>query len=268
MTSFQKAIKYLAIGLALFICITMFTGIAIGIRSILDNFNIINENDTDYEEVIEYNDEFQYLDINLNSTNLIIKNGSKFSVETYDKNIKFYKETDKLKIVGKSKKIINKKIKDFIITIPQNYIFKAVEINTGVGKVNVDGIKTDLLEMNLGAGKTILNNINSNKSILETGAGSVEINNSSLNDLNLELGAGKIDINATITGNSYIESGIAELNLLLSSSIHNYTFNFEKGIGEIKINGENIRNNIIIGEGQNNIKIKGGIGSINIKTLE
>lgn len=268
MTSFQKVIKYLAVGLALFICITILTGVVVGIKSIFENFNIIKEDDTDYNEVIKYNDEFQYLDINLNSSNLIIKTGNKFSVETFDKNIKIYKEDDKLKVVDKNKKVINRKIKDFIVTIPQNYNFKAVEINTGAGKVNVDGINTNLLEMNLGAGKTVLNNINSNKSIIETGAGSVKINNSNLNDLNLKLGAGKIDINAIITGNSYIESGIGELNLLLNLPLSDYTFEFEKGIGELKFNNGVIKNNeVIIGGGPNSIKVEGGIGSINIKTL-
>ena len=238
MTSFQKVIKYLAVGLALFICITMLTGIVVGIKSIFENFNIIKEDDTDYNEVIKYNDEFQYLDINLNSSNLIIKTGNKFSVETFDKNIKIYKKDDKLKVVDKNKKVINRKIKDFIVTIPQNYNFKAVEINTGAGKVNADGINTNLLEMNLGAGKTVLNNINSNKSIIETGAGSVKINNSTLN-------------------------------VFLNLPFSYYTFEFEKGIGELKFNNGVIKNNeVIIGEGPNTIKVEGGIGSINIETLK
>ena len=268
MTTFQKIIKYLAIGLAIFICMTLLTGLVGGVKTFLESLNIIKEPDTNYNEVIDYNTNFSYLDISLNSSNLIIKNGDKFSVDTSDKNIKIFNENNKLKIVDNNKKIFNTKVKDLIVTIPYNYSFEVVKIETGAGKVNIEGINTNLLEMELGAGKTVLNNIVSNKTFVETGAGSVNISNSKLNDLNLELGVGKIDIDAEVTGKSSIESGIGELNLSLELPLCEYSFEFEKGIGEIRLNNESIKNNSKIGEGYNYIKIEGGVGSINVKTLE
>lgn len=268
MTAFQRIIKYLAIGLAIFICITLFSVIVEGAKTLFESLNIIKENEPKYNEVIDYNNEFSYLDINLKSSNLIIKSGNKFSVDTSDKSIKIYNEKNKLKIVDENKKIFVRRIKNFIITIPYNYNFEAVKIEAGAGKVDINGLNTDLLEMELGAGKTLLNNILSNKTFIETGAGNVSISNSRLNDLNLELGVGKIDIIAEITGKSIIESGIGELNLSLNLPISEYNFELEKGIGQIKLNNEVIKNNTNIGEGYNRIRVEGGIGRIDIKTFE
>lgn len=268
MTTFQKVIKYLAIALALFICIILFSWLINGVKSLFESFNIIKEKDSEYNEIINYNEKFSYLDIDLNSSNLIIKSGENFRIDTSNKGIKIYNKNGKLKIVDKSKSIFNRSNKDFIITIPYNYYFEVVKIDTGAGKVDINGVNTNLLEMDLGAGKTSLNNTISNKTLIETGAGSMSILNSKLNDLNLELGVGKIDIVAEITGKSSIECGVGELNLSLNLPLHEYTFEFEKGVGGIALNNKSIKNNSIIGEGDNYIKIKGGIGSINVKTLE
>lgn len=268
MTTFQKVIKYLALGLAIFICVTLLTGLVAGVKTLLESLNIIKETDTKYNEVINYSENFSYLDIDLKSSNLIIKTGENFRIDTSNKDIKIYNENKKLKIVDKSKKIFNKTNKDFIITVPYNFNFEVVKIDTGAGKVDINGINTNLLEMDLGAGKATLNNIISNKTLIENGAGSMSIINSKLNDLDLELGVGKIDIVAEITGKSSIECGVGALNLSLNLPLHEYTFEFEKGVGEIILNNKSIKTNSIIGEGNNYIKIEGGIGSINVKTLE
>lgn len=268
MTAFQKVIKYFGIWLAIFICLSLLVGLISVVKNIFENFDILKEEDSNYNEVIDYDTEFKYLDINLNSSNLIIESGDKFKINTSDENIKIYTDNNKLKIVDKNKKYINRKVKDFIITIPKDYSFESVKINTGAGKLNINSTNTYLLEMNIGACEAILNNINSKKSLIEVGTGSVKISESNLNDLSLELGVGKISINGKITGYSSIENGVGELDLFLDLPLHNYTFNLEKGIGEIKLNNELITNNKVIGEGENVIKVEGGIGSINIKTLE
>lgn len=267
MTTFQKVIKYLAIALALFICITLLSVLIGGVKSLFENFNIIKEKDNEYNEVINYNENFSYLDIDLKSSNLIIKSGESFRIDTSNKDIKIFNENGNLKIVDKSKFAFNSN-KDFIITVPYNYNFEVVKIDTGAGKVDINGINTNLLDLDLGAGKTILNNIISNKTLIETGAGSTNIINSKLNDLGLELGVGKIDIVAEITGKSSIECGVGELNLSLNLPLHEYIFEFEKGIGGITLNNKPIKTNSTIGEGDNYVKIEGGVGSINVKTLE
>ena len=272
MTTLQKVIKYSAIGFAIFLISVIVNAIIGGIQIITEGFGFINKvesnEDENFSTYIKYEEDISYLDINLTGSNLIIKPGEELSVKANDKTIKISNEGNKLKIVDKNKRIIGNKIKDLIIVIPKDLMFDKVSISAGAGNVNVNGINSNSLNMELGAGKVTLKNIYSNKTKIETGAGNVDIKDSSLNDLNLELGVGKISISANITGISSIESGIGAFDLKLNGSASMYKFDIEKGIGEIIVNEEKITSNKVIGEGDNSIKIEGGIGSIKISTIE
>ena len=274
MTTFQKVIKYCAIGLAAFLCVLIISAAVNGIRSFTEIFNFAkNKNKTKdndeakYSEVIDFNDQIIGLNLDLKGTNLIIEEGSKLSVEVDDKDIRVFEENNTLRVVDKNNKVI-KSASNVTITMPSYLYFERVNITTGAGKVKVNGINTNELNMELGAGKVTLSNINSAKTSIETGAGSVLIKKSILNDLDLELGVGEINIDADITGNSNIESGIGSLKLDLNNNESMYKFDIEKGIGSITFNGDKITNNTIIGNGENHIKIEGGIGSIKIKTSD
>ena len=235
MTTLQKVIKYLAIGFAIFLCLIIINAIISGVQIVTDGFDFINNKKDEHTEVENYsnyiknNGDVTYLDVDVNASNLIIKTGDELAVKIEDKNIKISNENSKLKIIDKSKKIVNNKVKDLVVTIPEDMFFEKVNISTGAGKVSISGINTDSLEMELGAGKVEIGNIYSDNAKIETGAGNVEIKNSSLNDLDLELGVGEINISAYITGNSSIESGIGSLNLNLLDSSSMYKFDLEKG---------------------------------------
>lgn len=274
MTTLQKLVKYLAIGFAIFLCLVIINTIIRGVQITTDSFDFINNKKDEptevenYSNYIKYDGDITYLDVDVNASNLIIKTGDELAVKTENKNIKISNENSKLKIIDKSKKIVNNKVKDLVVTIPEDMFFERVNISTGAGKVSINGINADSLEMELGAGKVEIENIYSDNTKIETGAGNVEIKNSSLNDLDLELGVGEINISAYITGNSSIESGIGALNLNLLDSSSMYKFDFEKGLGEITVNGEKITGNKVIGDGDNYIKVRGGIGSIKINATE
>ena len=271
MTTLQKVIKYLAIGFAVFLIAVVINTIIGGVELLTEGFSFINnktqnvEIDEDYSTYRKFDESINYLNIDLAGSNLIIKTGEDLSVDTNSKNIKITNDNNRLMIV-ETKKKINRGFKDVIVTIPSNLIFDRVNISTGAGKVSVNGINTDILKMELGAGKVTLESIYSDKTKIETGAGNVDIKNSSLNDLDLELGVGEINIDGNITGESSIESGIGSLNLKLNLPSYMYKFDLEKGLGEIQVNNEKITGNKVIGDGDNYIKIEGGIGSIKINT--
>ena len=78
------------------------------------------------------------------------------------------------------------------------------------------------------------------------------------------MGIGEVNINSLITGNSDVDAGIGILNLNLQGSIADYRIITDKGVGNLKINGQNISGASTYGEGNNLIKIDEGIGNINI----
>ena len=70
-----------------------------------------------------------------------------------------------------------------------------------------------------------------------------------------------------ISSNSDIDAGVGKLQLNLNSSSSEYTFDIDKGIGSIKLNNKSISDGQT-GTGKNKIEIDGGIGSIDITTID
>ena len=61
-----------------------------------------------------------------------------------------------------------------------------------------------------------------------------------------------------------INAGIGNLELNIQDNKENYTIKADKGIGYIKRDGKEVADDVTYGDGENNIKIDGGIGSIKI----
>lgn len=264
MSTAQKIIKMLAIAFAIFLIVLIFSilvrvGMAVT-RSIVP---------TKEKPIVSQKlkiDDISNIDISLEYASLNIKNGNKLLVKNNDtENIKIVNEDGILKIIEKKKKIFKNEKRTVILYIPEDMKFTAVNIETGVGMVNIDNIDTDGLNLNLGVGKTNINNIVANFADIETGAGDVSIKNGILNNSTIEVGIGKLDINGKFTGTNKIESGIGELKLTLDNS-NDYKIKFSKGLGSINYNGNTISNDTTIGTGNNYISIDGGIGSIDVVT--
>ena len=263
MKNFQQIIKYLALAFAIYLIFNILSGIMYGVSSISNIF-------VDDKEVIEnlkdlkVNKDTILLDIDLSSTNVTIKSGESFKVETNNKYINTKQDNNKLYIKEKSH-YINNTNNELIIYIPNNYLFDKVSIETGAGKVYIDLLSTKELYLTLGAGKVSINNLNVlDKAEIEGGAGEVNIKGTDINNLNLEMGVGKLSLTSKLSGNNEIDSGIGALNLNLMGTLEDYTISVDKGIGVTKIDGKDIEDSKKYGRGNNKIDIDGGIGSINI----
>lgn len=269
MTTAQKIIKYLALSFAAFLIFTIVSGIfetlysfsgVLGLpkedKVIKNEMNIIN---------IENNNDTS-LDIDVSFTNLIIKKGEFLKAETNNKNINCKQNNQNLQIKEKKYNWFSKNNKgDLVIYIPEDLIFEKVKINAGAGKIQIENINAKKLYLDLGFGETVIEKLNITDSCkIESGAGKVSILSGNIKKLNLDIGVGNFDVTSSITGNSKIDAGIGNLELNILGSKEDYKINSSKGIGNIKINGENILNNYIYGSGKNAIKVDGGIGNINI----
>ena len=207
----------------------------------------------------------KYLDIDVNSSNLVIKSGNSFVIETNNKRIKYKVDNNELKIKEEGYHLTNSKLKsELIITIPDTKL-NEIDINTGAGNLNIDSISTEKLDIDLGAGTTLINNLYSERADIDTGAGTFTINNGSINDLDLDIGLGEVKITSSITGNSSISSGVGKLSLNLLNTFDNYKFEVNKGIGKVTINDIEVGDNSTLGNGTNTIKLDGGIGEIVVK---
>lgn len=172
------------------------------------------------------------IDVEVAGCKLIIQKGKQFKIETNNKYVDYNVKNGKLKVEEK-KHFINDSDYEVVISIP--YDLDELSIESGAGIVEINGIFVNDLDFDLGAGKTIINNLVVSKNgDIESGAGEVEINNSTITNLDLDMGVGRVYINSMLLGNNKIEAGI----------------------GELELN--------IIGDGDNSVKIAGGIGNIKV----
>lgn len=266
MTTAQKVIKYSALAFAIFLIISIFSGIMIGVSKLS---NIFRSDDTISKELGDLNiknTNITQLDIDINYANLIIKTGDTLKVETNNKNIDYQEKNDKLIIKEKKYNWFKTKNEsDLIIYVPNNYSFNDISIEAGAGKVNLENINTKKLELDLGAGKAIISNlVVTQSSEIEGGAGEINIKNSSINNLDLDCGAGKFTLNSKLNGNNKIDAGIGKLDITILGNREDYKIIVDKGIGTAKIDSESIKDGKVYGSGLNSLTIDGGVGSINI----
>lgn len=260
----QKIIKYLAISFAFLLIVSIFQMI---VSLFFDIFDIDKlSNNLELKSTIITND-IKILDIDLNNTKLTITNDDIFKVEA-SKSIKVNIDNDKLKIKENNDFLHKQANNEVIIYIPNSYTFDEINLENGVGKINIENLNTNTLDLDLGVGNVnilklnVLNNIK-----IESGTGSLNINECIINNLELDMGVGKVTINGIINGESFIDAGIGNLVLNLNNSINNYNLELKKGIGKIKVNNTVVDNNYTSNLGNNLIKIDGGIGNISINTL-
>ena len=307
MTTAQKIIKYLAIAFAIFLIIAIISLIMFGVyalsgvlglkdnskinvsgnmqtvdfgsistNSINSAENVINSgnatnnsgNSTNSATSINLAD-ITALDIEVKHINLVIKNGDTFRYETNNDNITYRQERNELKIEERSRGLFNDIEDTLVIYIPENFNLSKINIEAGAGKVEIENLAANNLDLELGAGEATVSNLNiTGHCKLEGGAGRLSIFNGNINNLDLDMGMGEVNINSRITGNSDIDAGIGTLNLNLQGSKADYRIRLDKGVGNIRINGENISNGSTYGEGANIIKIDDRIGNINITVNE
>ncbi len=267
MNGVQRGIKALAICFAIFLIVNIVGWIIYGVSfliyigedSNINNSETVKENYT-YEEN-EYSN-ISKIDIDIATSTLVIKKGEKLKVDTEEsrKVISVNAVNGKLKIEEKGKMVWNwnnHNINNITIYIPDNLILEELKIDAGAGKIEIDETYAKEFKISHGAGRLEILNSKFEEIDIDGGAGETVISSSSLNDLKLSAGVGRVEINANITGKSEIECGIGELDLTLKGNKEDYKIMAEKGLGSIKIDGDEQENDIVFGKGENLVKLEG-----------
>ncbi len=270
MNTTQRIIKYFAIFLALSLVVGIFFTAVQFLRFAshllgLNDAPVLSENlevissEADFESISE-------LDIELEYTNLQIKSGESFKIETNNPKIKLEQKKTRISVDEKSISGYLENASTLVITLPSELeIIDNTDIESGAGNVEIDGLKTEKLSLSLGAGKTVISNVYvSKRADIEGGAGTFEISESVINNIDYEVGVGKVDISAQLTGDGKIKGGVGSMDVELKNSLEEYTVYAETGIGSVKVDGNTLKNGAVYGSGENRLEIKGGVGSIDV----
>lgn len=236
MTEIQKIIKYCALALAIFLIFIIVITIANVGYNILEKTDLINDSNSKLLKnniVISNNEsEIREIDIDIKSSNIILKTAENFKVETNNKDIKYSYEDGKVLIKQNNvnKWYLNKNNNSkLIFYIPSEISLEKINLNNNVGDVKIDFEK--------------------------------------ISNLNIDLDVGDIFVKSMLGGKNIIKSNIGDINLELSLKQEDYKFEFDKDIGEVKLNNNKIKRDTITGDRNNNLKIKTNIGDIKINTF-
>lgn len=264
MTTFQKIIKYLAMAFAIFLSISIITGICSAL------FTVANLFGTNKEEGIVINQaiggDFSSISINLSAAELEIKTGDDFALQTNHKYLKCEEKDDILKI-SETRTLFASHPRGMkvILTIPQNKIFDYVDIRAGAGSVTIDELLSNMLDIELGAGELKAGELVATyKAEIDGGAGSVTIKGGHLSNADIDMGVGELNLESELSGKSSIDYGVGETNLVLIGEEDDYKIELDKGIGEAWLDGKKMSDDSVYGAGKSIIEIDGGIGELSI----
>lgn len=267
MSQLQKIIKYLALAFAIFLIFSIISGINKVFITISNFYNDKEAEETLVKmKTISINDTPTVLNIDIETSDIIITLGETFSIETSNKYIEC-KEQDNVVYLNDQKHswFTDNEQGKLIINVPTNIVLEKLEIEGGIGEIKLDSLTINDLNLDLGAGKVSINNLTVlNNTVIEGGASEVTLNASSLNNLDLDMGIGAFYLTTRVLGNSKINHGVGSLNLNLIGRKEDYQISIDKGLGTTTINGKNVPDETIIGTGPNRIAISGGVGNINI----
>ena len=272
MTTAQKVIKYLATAFAVFLIITIISAILSGGYALLSALGLIHTNKdivTENLKVISKEvKEVTTLKIDLAYTNLDIKTGDDFKVETNNSNITFEENNGSVKIKEENRNWLkNDNISsNLIICIPEDMIaIDETKIQTGAGKINIEKLNTQSLYLELGAGDVYIENvIATGETKIDGGVGKTELKYCEINNLKANLGMGEFTFSGKLTGKSEIDSRVGAINIDLIDNKNNYKIDVSKGLGNVTLDGQKLETDRVYGIGENYLDIDGGIGEIKI----
>lgn len=280
MTSFQKVIKYCAIGFALFLAVSIIYGIAsaaIAFLGVVTGAPVFRDKDDKYGLVEDYNN-INSLDIDISSCKLTIQTGDQFHVEAKNvpKDFKVEVTEDGVLKIRDDKSShflwfsINNSNAKVDLYLPQDFIAKNAEIENGAGEIEIDKLRAEKLIITTGAGRLKGRNIVADESaLIENGAGEVVLKDVMLEDAVFDCGVGRVSVTGQLLGENTIDCGIGEVDLELTGRIGDYDINIDKGLGSARINGEKYRQSFYQNLNANHsIDVDGGIGSISIDIVE
>jgi|GEM_PF-1310158 len=156
---------------------------------------------------------------------------------------------------------------ELLIKVPNNNKLDKIDIENGVGKIEVKNISTDTLDIDCGTSSVVGNNLKMSNCYISGGTGSVKLYDILTDKIEIDSGTGSTYISGDIMKDANISTGTNSIELMLNGKEKDYNYNIETGIGGIEINQNkykreaNINNN-----SERNIEITSGTGSVDIKT--
>ncbi len=264
MTAAQKVIKYTAMAFAIFLCVSIISGIVGAVGAI---FGIFYRGEGTTEDISSYSIEqdIASIEVSISAADMKIVEGEDFALESNLKKLTVKESNGKLTVKEESSFGVKYDNAVLTLTVPKDASFDSVSIETGAAKLSAASLCTKKLDIELGAGKIEIDTLNVTESAdIEGGAGKLKISDGNICNLDLEMGAGSLELVSEITGTSRLEFGVGNVTLTLCGNRESYNIEFESGLGVTTVDGKKVTDWGGFGSGEHRLNIKGGIGKCDI----
>ena len=265
MTSLQKAVKYIAMTIAILLIVSI-VGKFVKLGAA---FNFIMDDSTEAispKDIQIDGEEIEKLNIKINAADFSIKAGDKFDIESNSDNFTVKVKGSTLTISEKKRIFyFNSYNAKLVLTVPKDYNFSKAAIETGAGRLNIEELITEKLSLELGAGEVDIKKLYASKSAdINGGTGKVTIADSTLSKLDLDMGVGELNFTGELTGKCEIETGVGKADIKLTGNAQDYRIEIDKGLGKATIDGVEMQDGSIYGNGNTELELIGGIGEIKL----
>ncbi len=279
MTSFQKTIKYLAMGFAVFLGISIIIALA-NLGSVILTF-VTGENYNTNKNLIDFEESYTGVE-SIEIINLIgkidIKIANEFKVQ--GNNVTEGFKVNLLK--GGRLEIKEKGVKNIfnwfgnkapsskvVLYLPEDFKADKFLIEGGVSDITIDSLSTKELYIDSGVGRLNGKNIYAENVDIDGGVGDISLKNVTLYDVDIDTGVGNLYIQGDIFGRNEFNGGVGKVQIDLNGDSQDYDLDIDSGIGQIKVNGKKLSDGIYRGqEAIHWITIDGGIGEIEVNFIE
>ncbi len=276
MYSAQRVIKYLAISFGVIIMWMIFSvlfSVGMLLSYIAGNFD--NQEQTGMGEmvVISELEEMEMpkeLELKVGLANVRIVKGEKFKIETNNEYVKSERNGSKLVIREEDHawswgEFWPDDIKGEVMVYLTSELLERLRIEMGAGTLDAESLAAGIVELEFGAGRSTISELYATHSAkINGGAGLLEIRGGCLQDLDFDMGVGKVVLRSELLGKAKIEAGLGALDVDLLGRVGQYQLDVEHGLGAVNLNGQKLEGEIW-GDGENLIKIDGGVGAINLR---
>ncbi len=276
MTTAQKVIKGFAIALAIILIVGMLSGAVTIVFTLVGVTDIVNW--VGNMETYSLDGDIKSIDIDISAADFEIKTGETFSLESNIKNLTVQEKNGKLSVRQQSATLFglngispgnNGEDASFVLTVPEDTIFKEIKINMGAGSFAATQLVCEKAELSFGAGETIIHYLEVTKfADIDGGAGNISVNGGNVAELDFDMGVGKLNFRSRVGDNSEFDLGIGQSNITLIGNKDDYRIKVSKGIGSITVDGLSLSDGSLSGSGSNELDISGGIGAVKLEFEE
>jgi len=253
MTGFQKFIKYAAIAFGIYLSITIvlaLLGIARGLvgASKNDEFKDIVRDREEYhtEDITRNYENIKSLEVNVEETELIIRNGDTFKIEgtNIPDRMEIEQDGNKLKV---SDEEVSSSFSDenMVVTIyiPEDVKLDNIDLEINYVSADIQKLNTANLELDIYNNYCEIDEIIADNVEFKNEEGNLDIYDAEIGRLLFDSESGVEDVSLDITGNAEINLEYSYTDMNLIGTQEDYQINTKNQSGNIYIDGTTITSN-------------------------